>query len=156
MRVILVRHAEAVPEEDAGSDRDRWLSARGREMARGLAKLLREQEVAADAMVSSPLPRAVQTAELLAAGLDYLGPIESWRSLEPGAHPRVAGTEIGGRGGTIIVVGHEPSISMLGAYLAGRPAFPSFRTAQACALDGTRPVFTARADVMAVSALFLD
>jgi len=157
MRVILVRHAEAVPEEDAGSDRDRWLSARGREMARGLARLLREQDVSPDAMVASPLPRAVQTAELLAAGLDYLRPIESWRCLEPGAHPRVAATEIGATAGAVVVVvGHEPSISALGAYLAGRPAFPSFRTAQACALDGNRPVFTARADLMAVSTLFLD
>jgi phosphohistidine phosphatase len=156
MRVILVRHADAVPEEDAGSDRDRWLSGRGRELARGLARLLREQSVAADAIVSSPLPRAVQTAELLAAGLDYLAPIESWRCLEPGAQPRVAATEITALGGVVIVIGHEPSISMLAAYLAGRPSFPAFRTAQACALDGNRPVFTARADVMAVSALFLD
>jgi phosphohistidine phosphatase len=156
MRVILVRHAEAVPEEDAGSDRDRWLSARGREMARGLARLLREHGVTVDAMVSSPLPRAVQTAELLASGLDYLGSIESWRCLEPGAHPRVAATEIAGRGGAVIAIGHEPSISMLGAYLAGRPSFPSFRTAQACALDGNQPVFSARADLMAVSTLFLD
>jgi phosphohistidine phosphatase len=156
MRVILVRHAEAVPEEDAGSDRDRWLSMRGREMARGLARLLREQDVVPDTIAASPLPRAIQTAELIAAGLDYLAAIEAWRFLEPGAQPRVAATEIAGRGGVVMVVGHEPSISMLGAYLAGRPAFPSFRTAQACVLDGTRPVFTARADVMAVSTLFLD
>ena len=156
MRVILVRHADAVPEEDAGSDRDRWLSPRGRELARGLARLLREQDVAPDVIVSSPLPRAIQTAELIAAGLDYLLPIEAWRCLEPGAHPRVAATEIGARGGTVVVVGHEPSISALGAQLSGRPAFPSFRTAQACALDGAQPVFTARADVMAVSTLFLD
>ena len=157
MRVILVRHAEAVPEEDAGSDRDRWLSARGREMARGLARLLREQKVEPDAVISSPLPRAVQTAELLAGGLDYLGPIQSWRCLEPGAHPRVAGGEIAASGAQIaIVVSHEPTISALGAYLAGKPAFPQFRTAQACALDGRQPVFSARADLMTVSTLFLD
>ena len=28
MRIYLVRHGDAVPEEDAGSDRDRWLSPR--------------------------------------------------------------------------------------------------------------------------------
>lgn len=158
MRVILVRHAEAVPEEDAGSDRDRWLSARGREMARGLARLLREQSVAPGAIVASPLPRAVQTAELLADGLDYLGSIETWRCLEPSAQPRVAAAELAGRTATepIVVVGHEPAISTLGAFLVGLPAFPTFRTAQACVLDGARPVFSARADVMAVSALFLD
>jgi phosphohistidine phosphatase len=156
MRVILVRHAEAVPEEDAGSDRDRWLSPRGREMARVLARLLREQQIEPDAIIASPLPRAVQTAELLAGGLDYLGQIETWRSLEPSAQPRVAGANLGARGGVVIAVGHEPSISALGAFIAGRPAFPSFRTAQACVLDGTRPVFTARADVNAVATLFLD
>jgi phosphohistidine phosphatase len=157
MRVILVRHAEAVPHEDAGSDRDRWLSLRGREMARGLARLLREQSIEPDAIVASPLPRAVQTAELLAGGLDYLGAIASWRSLEPGAQPRPAAAALAASGAaTIIVVSHEPTISTLGAFLAGIPAFPSFRTAQACVLDGTRPVFTARADVMTVAALFLD
>jgi phosphohistidine phosphatase len=156
MRVILVRHAEAVPEEDAGSDRDRWLSSRGREMARILARLLREQSIDPDAIVSSPLPRAVQTAELIAAGLDYLGPIETWRTLEPSAQPRVAGGHLGARGGVVIAVGHEPSISALGAFISGRPAFPGFRTAQACVLDGTTPVFTARADINAVATLFLD
>jgi phosphohistidine phosphatase len=157
MRVILVRHAEAVPEEDAGSDRDRWLSMKGREMARGLARLLREEKVEIDAVVASPLPRAVQTAELLGDGLGYLGAVHTWRSLEPGAHPRPAASAIAELGlHSVVVVGHEPSISMLGAFLAGIPAFPSFRTAQACVLDGARPVFTARADIMKVSALFLD
>jgi phosphohistidine phosphatase len=117
---------------------------------------LREQHVSPDTIVASPLPRAVQTAELLAGGLDYLKPIETWRSLEPIAHPRIAALEIARFGGSAIVVGHEPQISALGAFLCGRPSFPSFRTAQACALDGARPVFVARADVMQVSTLFLD
>src|SRR5436309_1582525 len=67
MHIYLVRHGDAVPEEDAGSDRDRWLSARGREAARVLGRLLREQNIEPDAILCSPLPRAVQTAELLAA-----------------------------------------------------------------------------------------
>src|SRR5919206_535521 len=46
VRIYLVRHGDAVPEEEAGSDRDRWLSPRGREAARVLARLLREQGVA--------------------------------------------------------------------------------------------------------------
>ena len=66
MLIYLVRHAEAVPEEDAGSDRDRWLSPRGREAARILGRLLREQQIDPAAIVCSPLPRAVQTAELIA------------------------------------------------------------------------------------------
>jgi phosphohistidine phosphatase len=156
MRIYLVRHGDAVPEEDAGSDRDRWLSARGREAARVLGRLLYEQRVEPDAIVCSPLPRAVQTAELLAATLDYLHPIVSLRSLEPAAQPRVAANAITGAGISVVVVGHEPSISSLGAYLLGRPSFPPFRTAQCCAIEHGKPTFTARSDVNQVQAYFVE
>ncbi len=156
MRIYLVRHGDAVPEEDAGSDRDRWLSPRGREAARILGRLLREQGLAADAIVASPLPRAVQTAELIAAALDHLDPIATRRCLEPSAHPRVAAGELAALGGAVIVVGHEPSISSLGALLLGRPAFPSFRTAQCCAIEDGKPTWTARADTGQVLAYFVS
>jgi phosphohistidine phosphatase len=156
VKLYLVRHAEAVSEETAGSDDVRWLSARGREAARGLARLLREQNVEIDAVVSSPLPRAMQTAELVAGGLDYLGVVEAMTSLVPGAHPRRAAEELATRGRAILVVGHEPTMSSLGAYLLGRPSFPPFRTAQCNAIENGAPTFTARADVMQVHALFVD
>lgn len=156
MRIYLVRHGDAVPEEDAGSDRDRWLSARGREHARVLGRLLREQNIEPLAILCSPLPRAVQTAELLAHALDYIGVITSLRCLEPSAHPRVAANEIRAAATPVIVVGHEPAISSLGAFLLGMPAFPQFRTAQCCALEDGKPTFTARADLGTVQALFVD
>ena len=156
MRIYLVRHGDAVPEEDAGSDRDRWLSPRGREAARILGRLLRETRVEPDALVCSPLPRAVQTAELVAAGVDYIGHIESWRCLEPSAQPRVAANQLNALGHSVIVVGHEPSISALGAYLLGRPSVPPFRTAQCCAIEDGKPTFTARADIDQVQAYFVD
>jgi len=156
MRIYLVRHGDAVSEDDAGSDRDRWLSPRGREAARILGRLLREQAVAIDAIVASPLPRAVQTAELLAASLDYLHPIATRRCLEPSAHPRVAAGELAALGGAILVVGHEPAISSLGAFLLGRPSFPSFRTAQCCAIEAGKPTWTARADIGQIVPLFAD
>jgi phosphohistidine phosphatase len=155
VRIYLVRHGEAVPEEDAGSDRDRWLSVRGREAARVLGRLLREQTVSPDAILSSPLPRAVQTAELLAQALDYLGPITSRRCFEPSAHPRVAAQEIMSAGGAVIVVSHEPVVSTLGAFLLGLPAFPSFRTAQCCAIEEGKPTFTARADLATIQTLLV-
>ena len=156
MRIYLTRHGDAVPEEDAGSDRDRWLSARGREAALVLGRLLREQRIEPDLILCSPLPRAAQTAELLAQALDYIGVIRSLRSLEPAAQPRVAAAAIMEAGGSVIVVGHEPAISSLGAFLLGRPAFPQFRTAQCCALEHGKPTFTARADLDRVTPLFVD
>jgi broad specificity phosphatase PhoE len=59
-------------------------------------------------------------------------------------------------GGSVIVVGHEPSISALGAHLLGLPAFPQFRTAQCCALENGKPTWTARSDLDQVQALFFD
>src|SRR6188768_3630456 len=103
MRIYLVRHGDAVPEDEAGSDRDRWLSPRGREAARILGRLLRETHVAPDAIVCSPLPRAVQTAELLATSLDYIGHIASLRCLEPAAQPRVAANVLGTLGMSVVV-----------------------------------------------------
>ena len=60
LRIYLVRHGDAVPEEDAGSDRDRWLSRQGRDSVRVLARLLRDQglvyEHPIETIVCSPLP----------------------------------------------------------------------------------------------------
>jgi phosphohistidine phosphatase len=156
VRIFLVRHGDAVPEEDAGSDRDRWLSPRGREAARVLARLLRSVPVEPDAIVCSPLPRAVQTAELLAQGLDYLYPIRTLRCLEPAAHPRVAGEAVLGAGQSVIVVGHSPSIMGLGAHLMGVPSFPSFHTAHCFAIENKQPTFTARADLDQIQPYFIE
>jgi len=156
MRIYLVRHGDAVPEDEAGSDRDRWLSAKGREGARILGRLLREQQLEVDAILSSPLPRAVQTAELLAGSLDYLGVIASRRCFEPSAQPRVAADELRLHGERVLVVTHEPHISSLGAFLLGIPAFPQFRTAQCCALENGKPTWTARSDIDRIAALFVD
>lgn len=156
MKLYLIRHADAVPEDVAGSDHDRWLSARGREAARGLARLLRQQGVELDALLTSPLPRAVQTAELVAGGLDYLGGVTVVPGLAPGCHPRRAAEQLAAHGVAVAVVGHEPGISGLGAYVLGRPAFPPLRTAQCCALERGAPTFTARSDLMTVQTLFLD
>jgi phosphohistidine phosphatase len=155
MRIYLVRHGDAVPEEDAGSDRDRWLSPRGREGARVLGRLLREQHIEPDAILCSPLPRAAQTAELLATSLDYLGVVASLRCLEPAAQPRVAGDAIMRAGNAVIVVGHEPSISALAAHLLGTVSVTPFRTAQCSAIENGKPTFTARADLDQVTAFII-
>jgi phosphohistidine phosphatase SixA len=74
----------------------------------------------------------------------------------PGSHPQVAARQLANRGESVLVVGHEPSISALGALLLGRPSFPPFRTAQACAIENGAPTFAARADIGQVHALFVD
>jgi phosphohistidine phosphatase SixA len=117
---------------------------------------LKEQHVEPETILCSPLPRAVQTAELIANALDYIGVITSRRYLEPSAHPRMAAGELTTYGESVLLVSHEPFISSLGAFILGRPAFPQFRTAQCCAIEDNKPTFSARADLDRVTALFVD
>ena len=118
MRLLIVRHAEAA----AGNpDELRPLTSEGREHARALGVQLRQQGFVADAIVSSPLLRARETAEALG-----LGAPEVDERLAPGATPFDMRDAAVGRGETVVVVGHQPDCSKAVAALAGsdEPAFP--------------------------------
>jgi probable phosphoglycerate mutase len=66
-RVLVARHGEAEYESTAVTDDGGSLTARGREQARALARELRGERIAR--IWCSPLSRAVQTAEIVAAAL---------------------------------------------------------------------------------------
>ncbi len=120
MRLVILRHGIAVP---AGTpdvhDEDRPLTPRGRKRfrkaARGLAQIL----PAPDLLLTSPLPRALETAEIAA---------DAWGDVEPKIEPRLAAgrsrevlAALGERGDDDLValVGHEPDVSALVAHLTG-------------------------------------
>jgi phosphohistidine phosphatase len=92
VKVFLVRHAHAVDEDARLSDADRFLSVRGRETARRVAERLKEAGVTFDALLTSPLVRAVQTAELLAAVLAPGELVAAWPALAPGGSLRAPRT----------------------------------------------------------------
>ncbi len=143
----MIRHASAVADAEVGSDEARYLSASGRQDCRIVGRMLRDENVVFDAMLTSPLVRAVQTAELLADATDYLGVIEAHPGLRPGAVPRVVAHELPTRGVAVAVIGHEPTISLLGAFLVAQPGFVPFRKCQVCAIENGKPLWTLRADV---------
>ena len=118
MRLLIVRHAEAAP---GNPDELRPLTPEGREQARAVGTRLREAGFVANAVVSSPLLRARETAEALG-----LGAIEIDERLAPGATPFDLREAATGRGETVVVVGHQPDCSKAVAALTGRdePAFP--------------------------------
>ena len=83
MKLLILRHAIAVPRGTPGiPDDERPLTAKGeqrfRRAARGLARIARRP----DAILTSPLPRALRTAEI--AG-------RAWRRLEPKPRTALAG-----------------------------------------------------------------
>jgi phosphohistidine phosphatase len=118
MRVLIVRHGEAAP---GNPDELRPLTREGREHARAVGVRLRGEGFVADAVVSSPLLRARETAEALG-----LGEPEVDERLAPGATPSDVRDAAAGRGETVVVVGHQPDCSKAVAALSGReePAFP--------------------------------
>lgn len=68
-----------------------------------LGERLHEEGFVADAVISSPLLRARETAAALA-----LGTPEVDRRLAPGASPDDVRNAASGRGDTVVVVGHQP------------------------------------------------
>ncbi len=119
MRLYLVRHAEAAPGEP---DELRPLTAKGREQARALGEQLRADEVRPSAVLTSPLLRARETGGELARALEV--PAEPDDRLAPGASVADVRAVVDGRGGDVIVVGHQPDCSQIAAALTGGPEPP--------------------------------
>ena len=134
-----MRHSLAVQADVGLTDEQRYLSESGRARATRMGELLEARGVECDAIVTSPLVRAVQTAELVQAVLQRDVWVRVLPSVAPGYPPRLAAQELAAFGVSVLVVGHEPGISGLGAFLSSRPGFPQFRPGQICALERGRP-----------------
>jgi phosphohistidine phosphatase len=137
VQIYLVRHGEAISPHAVDSDESRWLVAAGRQAVRRVGQQLREQGVAFDAVVTSPLVRAVQTAELLAAEVGFPGPIEALSALAPDGQPRRVGVELPARGVRVAAVGHEPTISALARIVGGRSVGQFVAGQVVCIEDGS-------------------
>jgi phosphohistidine phosphatase len=122
MRLVLVRHAEAAPGDP---DELRALTPEGHEQARRLGERLRSEGVAPDAVLSSPLLRARQTADAIAAGAGL--ETEPDERLAPGATAEDVRAAVAGRGDTVVVVGHQPDCGQIAAAIGGgpEPEFPA-------------------------------
>ena len=121
VQLVIVRHAEAASGEP---DELRPLTPAGREAARALGQRLADEGLEPDAVLTSPLLRARETAAELArpAGLEP----EPDERLAPGATAEAVRAAAEERGETVIVVGHQPDCSRIAAALVGgeEPAFP--------------------------------
>jgi len=107
--------------------------ARMREAARGLDAV----GVEISLVLTSPLVRARQTAEILARGLTSVPAVEVTNVLLPGQPPAriVEALAAHARSRAIALVGHEPGLGELAAWLIGaREALP-FKKGGVCRID---------------------
>jgi phosphohistidine phosphatase len=107
--------------------------SRFRDVVEGLSKL----RVRLDVIVTSPLVRARQTADILAAGLQDAAPIVEAHWLAPGTSIAVAIESLAGYdpAASVALVGHEPGIGELAARLIGSGTPLVFRKGGLCRID---------------------
>jgi phosphohistidine phosphatase len=124
MQLFLIRHAKAADGSGYAEDGERPLTAEGRTGALAVGNALAAAGVTFDAIVTSPLVRAVETAELIAVALAYTGQLDVSARLEPGGRTGdILDEVVGRRAGVarLALVGHEPSMGRLLSVLLGRP-----------------------------------
>jgi phosphohistidine phosphatase len=119
MEIYLLRHG--IAEAHAASDAERDLTEEGREKVREVMKVAGRAGVAPALILSSPYRRAMATAKVAADVLGYKGEVVRSQALVPAAEVREAWEEIRvhRRVESVLVAGHEPLFSSLGAFLLG-------------------------------------
>jgi phosphohistidine phosphatase len=107
--------------------------ARLKKTARGLVRL----GVELDVILTSPLVRARQTAEIFAAAFTTRPPIVVIDSLTPEGTPQAVMTDLEkhARRARIALVGHEPGIGELAARLFGSRRPLEFKKGAVCRVD---------------------
>jgi phosphohistidine phosphatase len=136
--IYLIRHGLAEERSEAWpDDAKRPLTEQGmsrlRKSARGLARL----GLSIDVILTSPLVRARQTADIVAAEFDPRPHIVTAESLSPGATYQAVVTDLEkqSRRTRIALVGHEPGIGELAARLAGTRQPIEFKKGAVCRID---------------------
>ena len=142
MRLLLLRHAKAVPPDTGATDASRSLASRGERDAHLIAARLRERGTRLDAMITSPARRTMHTAEIVAAALDYprerivvdgrlylASPVDTLAVIAA-FDPTCA---------SALIVGHNPGLSELAAALCPELGEIDLPTCGLVALDAASP-----------------
>lgn len=119
MKLYFLRHGIAA--DAHGDDAARPLTSDGKDRMRREAATLEAIGLEVDAILTSPLTRARQTAEIVADALDLQECVVQEPRLGPGFdHTRLAEILAGYREAeALLLVGHEPTLSMTIAHLIG-------------------------------------
>lgn len=144
MKLFIMRHGPAEDQSASGLDADRALTSAGRDRARNVGRLLLEEGEAPLTIVSSPLVRSLQTAEIVAAICHPTGtangPTKTGapngtliefsvrRELAPAGNAlSLVRALLQVRARRVLFVGHEPDVSILATSLLGDAAGSTFR-----------------------------
>jgi phosphohistidine phosphatase len=136
--LYLVRHAIAAARgEEWPDDSKRPLTERGITRFRECVSGLRTLDAAIDEIFTSPLVRARQTADLLAAGVEGKPSVKVLDALAPGHTAAAVVSQLAktAKRRRIALVGHEPDLGELAAHLIGAPRPLPFKKGGVCRID---------------------
>lgn len=121
MEVYLLRHGIAEDRSATGRDFDRRLTDEGKEKLRKVLKRAAKDGVEISLILSSPLVRAMETAQIAADELKYNSEIVRTDGLTPDSSPQDVWKEIRAHRDepAVLLAGHEPLFSATVAYLLG-------------------------------------
>jgi phosphohistidine phosphatase len=140
-QLYIMRHGLAVTRDVTTvlDDAKRPLTSEGKQKMREIASGLDRVGVELDWIVSSPLVRAVETAEIVGDALGSKPPLDICDALKPGGPPEALITFLAKRPNRrrVLVVGHEPDLGELAARLmgAGRNANMPFKKGGCCLIN---------------------
>jgi phosphohistidine phosphatase len=136
--IYLVRHAIAAERgDDWPDDTKRPLTERGISRFKESVGGLKELDAVIDEIFTSPLVRARQTADLLAAGVDGRPSVKLLDALAPGTPPATVMAQLAkaAKRRRIALVGHEPDLGELAAYVIGARRPMPFKKGGICRID---------------------
>jgi phosphohistidine phosphatase len=124
MQLYILRHGIAENGKPGGSDPDRALTAEGKKKLREILHVVQRAGVAAELTISSPYIRATETAAIAMEVLGCKEALLQTNVLVPSTDPKPVWEEIRLHKtvASLMLVGHEPLLSALVAYLLGAPS----------------------------------
>jgi phosphohistidine phosphatase len=150
MDLLIIRHGIA-ESGSGGEDASRRLTDEGRKKMRRGAKGLLRAVPQLDALVSSPLTRARETAQIVAECYGGIA-IEETPCLEPEREPKELSDWLGARpaSATLAVVGHEPHLSHAATWFVSglRHSFLELEKGGACLLSFPDEIGAGRAHLI--------
>jgi phosphohistidine phosphatase len=143
MRLYIVRHGIAVPHGSFGvSEEDRPLTQEGIDKMKKGAEGLQALGAVPELVLSSPLPRALQTAEIVIAACKKKVPLKLFPALAPGGNRSEIYRELAAHASleSIMLVGHQPALGEIAGEIAFGTAnhYLELKKGGACALDVER------------------
>lgn len=138
LELYLVRHAIAAERGDEyPDDSKRPLTSQGISRFRKEAAALDAVGMSVALILTSPLVRARQTADILSESLEGKPTVATTDSLSPAGTAAAVVQDVArhAKKGHIALVGHEPNIGELAARLIGARSALEFKKGAACRID---------------------